>query len=62
MCATFFRSAFMERMILSTVGVTFCGMPFGLPPLLTGGGVSPALTTASISAYSAPVGLGRTSA
>jgi len=37
------------------------GMLVGLPPLLTSG-VSPALTTASISAYSAPVGLGHTSA
>jgi len=30
--------------------------------LLTGGGVPPARTMASILAYSAPVGLGRTSA
>jgi hypothetical protein len=60
--ATFRFSAFMERIIFSTVGVTFWGMPLGRPPLFTGGGVPPARTMASILAYSAPVGLGRTSA
>jgi hypothetical protein len=57
-----FFSAFIFRIIFPTVGVTFWGMPFGLPPLLTGGGVPPALAIASISAYSAPVGPGHTSA
>lgn len=45
---TFFRSAFICKIIVATVGVTLLGMPLGLPPLLIGGGVPPALTMASI--------------
>ena len=48
MTATFRCSAFIDRIIVATVGVTFWGMPFGRPSLFTGGGVPPALMIASI--------------
>jgi hypothetical protein len=46
--ATFFFSCFIFRIMVCTVGVTLLGMPLGLPPLFTTGGVPPALRMASI--------------
>src|SRR5579875_548627 len=48
--ATFFFSRFILRIMVCTVGVTLLGMPLGLPPLFTGGGVPPALMIASMRA------------
>jgi hypothetical protein len=45
---TFFRSAFICKIIVATMGVTLFGMPLGLPPLLMTGGVPTALMMASI--------------
>jgi hypothetical protein len=48
MRATGTLSAFIFTIMPATVGVTLLGVPFGLPPLFTTGGVPPALTMASI--------------
>jgi len=51
--------------MLATVGVTLLGMPLGLPPLFTGGGIPPALMIASIlaafAAFPAAIRSARTS-